>query len=69
MRFPRTISSPNKINNHHVLDPHVGPDFADGVGLGYIANNNTGKSSLKLKSHAVSQNYTPSQQLKQSTRT
>ncbi len=48
MRFPRTISSPNKLNNLHVLDSHVGPDFPDGVDLGRFANNNTGKSSLKV---------------------
>jgi len=38
MRFPRTISSPNKLNNLHVLDSHVGPDFADGIDLGSFAN-------------------------------
>jgi hypothetical protein len=38
MQFPRTIPPPNNLNNLHVLDSHVGPDFPDGVDLGRFAN-------------------------------
>jgi hypothetical protein len=38
MQFPRNGPPSNELNDLHVLDSHVGPDFADGVDLGSFAN-------------------------------
>ncbi len=57
MQYPKTIPPSNNFNTLRVLGSHVGPDFADGVNLSRY--NNTGKSSLKLKSHAVSPKSAP----------
>ena len=38
MQFPRDGPPSNELNDLHVLDSHVGPDFADGVDLGSFAN-------------------------------
>jgi len=58
MQFPRDGPPSNELNDLHVLDSHVGPDFADGVDLGLFANYFLYQSALK---HAVSPKWAPFQ--------